>query len=94
MSKHPQSRYDAARAEWLSAKSRQADDLLNSLPPALRADLQALRDAGLTFTINPSTPTPGTKSVRIELLTRQPTIRRANTSMTKATYSQPCQVET
>ena len=28
------------------------------------------------------------------LLTRQPTIRRANTSMTKATYSQPCQVET
>jgi hypothetical protein len=35
-----------------------------------------------------------TKSVRIELLTRQPTIRRANTSMTKATYSQPCQVDT
>jgi hypothetical protein len=32
--------------------------------------------------------------VRIELLTRQPTMRRANTSMTKATYSQPCQVET
>lgn len=35
-----------------------------------------------------------TKSVRIELLTRQPTMRRANTSMTKATYSQPCQLET
>ena len=30
----------------------------------------------------------------IELLTRQPTIRLANTSTMKATYSQPCQVET
>jgi hypothetical protein len=27
-------------------------------------------------------------------LTRQPTMRRANTSITNATYSQPCQVET
>ena len=35
-----------------------------------------------------------TKSVCIELLTRQPTIRRANTSITKATYSQHCQVDT
>ena len=34
------------------------------------------------------------KSVRMELLTRQPTMRLANTSMTKATYSQPCQLET
>lgn len=33
------------------------------------------------------------KSMPIELLTRQPTMRRANTSMTKATYSQPCQVK-
>jgi hypothetical protein len=32
--------------------------------------------------------------VRIVLLTRQPTMRRAKTSITKATYSQPCQVET
>ena len=30
----------------------------------------------------------------MELLTRQPTIRRANTSITKATYNQPCQVDT
>jgi hypothetical protein len=30
----------------------------------------------------------------IELLTRQPTMRRANTSITKATYSQPCHVDT
>ena len=30
----------------------------------------------------------------IELLVRQPTMRRANTSTTKATYSQPCQVDT
>lgn len=37
--------------------------------------------------------TSSTKSVRIELLTRQPTMRRENTSTTKATYSQPCQVE-
>lgn len=35
-----------------------------------------------------------TKSVFMLVLTRQPTIRRANTSITKATYSQPCQVET
>mgnify|MGYP005863839173 CR=1 FL=1 len=35
-----------------------------------------------------------TKSVRIVVLTRQPTLRRAYTSITKATYSQPCQVET
>jgi hypothetical protein len=35
-----------------------------------------------------------TKSVRIELLTRQPTIRRAKTSITKATYCHPCHVET
>ena len=35
-----------------------------------------------------------TKSVCIELLTRQPTIRRANTSITNATYIQPCQVDT
>ena len=34
-----------------------------------------------------------TKSVCIELLSRQPTIRRVKTSMTKATYSQPCQVD-
>ena len=33
------------------------------------------------------------KSARIELLTRQTAMRRANTSMTNATYSQPCQVE-
>lgn len=33
------------------------------------------------------------KSVRMEPLTRQPTMRRVNTSMTKATYSQPCQAE-
>ena len=32
--------------------------------------------------------------VLTEALTRQPTLRRANTSLTKATYSQPCQVET
>lgn len=32
--------------------------------------------------------------VHRELLTRQPTMRRAKTSMTKATYSQPCKVET
>lgn len=32
-----------------------------------------------------------TKSVCIELRTRQATMRRANTSMTKATNSQPCQ---
>ena len=31
--------------------------------------------------------------VFIVLATRQPTIQRANTSITKATYSQPCQVE-
>jgi len=30
-----------------------------------------------------------TKSVVIDVLTRQPTIRRANTSTTNATYSQP-----
>ena len=30
----------------------------------------------------------------MELLTRQPTMRRAKTSTTKATYSQPCQVDT
>ena len=30
----------------------------------------------------------------VERLTRQPTMRRANTSKTKATYNQPCQVET
>ncbi|OJA60230.1 hypothetical protein BGV68_05320 [Burkholderia ubonensis] len=35
-----------------------------------------------------------TKSVVIDELTRQPTMRRANTSTTKATYSQPCHVET
>lgn len=35
-----------------------------------------------------------TKSVRMELLTRQPTMLRAKTSITKTTYSQPCQVET
>ena len=29
-----------------------------------------------------------------ELLVRQPTMRRAYTSITKATYCQPCQVET
>ena len=34
------------------------------------------------------------KSVRMELLTRQPAMRGAYTSMTKATYCQPCQVET
>jgi len=51
-------RYDAARAEWLSAKSRQADDLLNSLPPALRADLQALSDAGLSFNIDKTSTPP------------------------------------
>ena len=34
------------------------------------------------------------KSVRMELLTRQPTMRRAYTSITKGTYCQPCQVET
>ena len=33
-------------------------------------------------------------SVRIERLTRHPTMRRANTSTTNATYTQPCQVET
>lgn len=33
-----------------------------------------------------------TKSVRMELPTRQPTVRWANTTMTKATYSQPCRV--
>ena len=32
--------------------------------------------------------------MRTELLTRRPTVRRACTSMTKATHSQPCQVET
>ena len=35
-----------------------------------------------------------TKSVCIEPDTRQPTILLANTSMTKATYTKPCQVET
>ena len=30
----------------------------------------------------------------MEVLTRQPTMRLAYTSITKATYSQPCQVET
>ena len=35
-----------------------------------------------------------TKSVCMELLTRQPTMRRAKTSITKATYTKPCQVET
>jgi len=34
------------------------------------------------------------KTVCMELRTRQPTIRRAKTSMTKATHCQPCQVET
>jgi hypothetical protein len=34
------------------------------------------------------------KSVRSELLIRQPTMRRAKTSITKATHNQPCQVET
>jgi hypothetical protein len=33
-------------------------------------------------------------SVRMELLVRQATMSWANTSMTKATYSQPCQVGT
>ncbi len=28
------------------------------------------------------------------VLTRQPTVHRENMSITKATYSQPCQVET
>lgn len=28
------------------------------------------------------------------VLTRQPTMQRENTSITKATYSQPCQVDT
>jgi len=35
-----------------------------------------------------------TKSVCIELLTPQRTMRRAKTSMTKATYSRPSEVET
>lgn len=35
-----------------------------------------------------------TKSVRMELLTRQPTIFLTNTSMTNATNSQPCHVDT
>jgi len=35
-----------------------------------------------------------TKAVVIDELTRQPTIRRGNTSITNATYSQPCHVET
>jgi len=34
------------------------------------------------------------QSVCMVRLTRQPTMRRAKTSMTKAMYSQPCQVET
>ena len=33
------------------------------------------------------------KSVLIELLTRQPTIRRAKTSVTKATYTKPCKID-
>ena len=35
-----------------------------------------------------------TKSVRMELLCRQATIRGAYTSISKATYCPPCQVET
>ena len=35
-----------------------------------------------------------TESVCMELLTRQPKMHRAYTSITTATYSQPCQVET
>lgn len=38
--------------------------------------------------------TSSTKSVRMELFTRQPTMRRADTSIKKATYNQHCQVET
>ena len=34
------------------------------------------------------------KSVRMELLTLQPTMLLGKTSMTKATYCQPCQVAT
>jgi len=62
LSKHPQSRYDAARAEWLSAKSRQADDFLS-------ADLQALRAAGLNFTIDktpPPTPPRPARTLRAD----------------------------
>jgi hypothetical protein len=35
-----------------------------------------------------------TKSAVIDRLTRQPTMQRAYTSITKATTSQPCAVET
>jgi len=57
-------RYESARAAWIAAKSRQSDDFLNSLPPALRVDLQALRDAGLTFAVNTSTPAPAPAPAR------------------------------
>ena len=48
-------RYESARASWLAAKAKSCPD---DLPSDLLNDLQALRDAGLTFTINPCTPAP------------------------------------
>ncbi|MEL5849968.1 MAG: hypothetical protein U7M05_11485 [Candidatus Igneacidithiobacillus chanchocoensis] len=64
MSEPTQTHYSNARAAWRAAKAREAGDFLETLTPALRADLQALRDAGLTFTINPSTPAPPPRPVR------------------------------
>jgi hypothetical protein len=63
------------------------------LRPAIRMADQAAVSLGLPG-VQACSSASSTKSVCIELLTRQPTMRRANTSITKATYSQPCQVET
>lgn len=56
----------------------------DGLRPAIAMVNQAAVTLRLTC-VSACSKASSTKSVRIELLTRQPTMRRANTSMTKAT---------
>lgn len=57
--------YQQAKAAWRAAKAASASSLEASLPPALQADLQALRAAGLACTIVPSTPAPPPRPARV-----------------------------
>ena len=88
-----------ARDEWMRARSApDADDELELARQFLVASHQSHGHRSLSRSgwraYNACSSASSTKSVCIELLTRQPTMRRAKTSITKATYSQPCQVET